>query len=71
MRGSRLALCDWTIVFRFDDGSIATLLAPAGPPELCAGVDGAPVRRDATLRGRIASALGSLGGAQRPVMDTL
>jgi hypothetical protein len=49
MRGTKLALSDWAVVVRFDDGSAATLLGSAGPPELCALADeaarGGPKRR--------------------------
>jgi hypothetical protein len=41
MRGTKLALSDWAVVVRFDDGSAATLVGSAGPPELCVGADDA------------------------------
>jgi hypothetical protein len=67
MRSTKLALSDWALVVRFDDGSAATLLGSAGPPELRAwNSDGDAPRPASKRRGLLAAALGGRAGGRKP-----
>jgi hypothetical protein len=51
-------LSDWTLLIRFDDGSVAELLSPAGPDEMRAQpVPQEPMLPRRTLKGRVGDTL--------------
>jgi hypothetical protein len=61
-------LSDWTLLIRFDDGSVAELVSPAGPDEMCAKPAPPvpePLMPHRTLRGRMGDTLHGVGVAAR------
>jgi hypothetical protein len=58
MRQTRLALSDWAVVVRFDDGSVAEMLCPA-PTELCAR------GKESRAAGKLRTRLSGLAPAKR------
>jgi hypothetical protein len=58
----RLALSDWAVLVRFDDGSVAEMLCPV-PSELCARGE------DSRAAGKLRTRLNGLAPVRRADMD--
>jgi hypothetical protein len=68
-----LALSDWALLIRFDDGSVVELVSPAGPEQMRARPDELRPRRAEprpilprrSLKGRVGDTLHGVGLAAR------